>query len=94
MSPQTKDLIVVKMTMSNGSNDSSADAIWEHLRTNVQGDAEQLTDDALASIVDLSKLRKYHKLNGIQWLETIKDKNIKQKEIETLILSGMALRGI
>lgn len=54
----------------------------------------ELTDEALVEITDLQKVRKYYKLNGLPWLDSLKDEKAKRKELEGLILGGMALRGI
>jgi EKC/KEOPS complex subunit CGI121/TPRKB len=37
---------------------------------------------------------KYYKLNGLNWLDGIEDHAAKHKEMEALILGGMALRGV
>ena len=68
--------------------------MWQHLKDNVQGEVSALTDEALVEISDLSKIRKYYKLNGLNWLDSVKDETAKRKELESLILGGMALRGI
>jgi EKC/KEOPS complex subunit CGI121/TPRKB len=39
-------------------------------------------------------VRKSYKLNGLAWLDAIKDELLKRQEMERLILGGMALRGV
>ena len=96
ISPSTKDLIVVKVTFPTEAEPqpASPDDIWKHLEENVEGEAAKLTDDTLAGVTDLSKIRKYYKLNGLKWVEDIKDDKVKKKEIEMLVLGAMALRGV
>ncbi|KAH6610000.1 hypothetical protein Trco_000020 [Trichoderma cornu-damae] len=96
ISPSTTDLFVVKITFPSDSNPvpASLDSIDQHLRDNVQGDTVLATDDNIESITDVRTLRKNYKLNGLAWLDTIKDELIKRKEIERLVLGGMALRGL
>ncbi|KAK7430989.1 hypothetical protein QQZ08_002519 [Neonectria magnoliae] len=96
ISPSTKDLIVVKVTFptEDGTPPIDSERIWEHLQTNVEGEALPLTDDHISAATDISKVRKYYKLNGLKWLDDIKDEKAKRKEMETLVLGGMALRGV
>ena len=96
ISPATRDLIVIKVISSSATSSEplSADNVWQHLKDNVQGEVSALTDEALVEISDLSKIRKYYKLNGLNWLDSVKDETAKRKELESLILGGMALRGI
>lgn len=53
-----------------------------------------MTDQNLAHLTDMAKVSKYYKLNGLNWLDGIKDERAKHKEMEMLILGGMALRGV
>lgn len=39
-------------------------------------------------------MRKYYKLNGVNWLDSVKDEAMKRGEMEVLVLEGMALRGL
>ncbi|RSM00388.1 EKC/KEOPS complex subunit [Fusarium oligoseptatum] len=96
ISPSTKDLIVVKVTFpaDNGAEPLTHDQIWEHLKTNVEGEASPVTDEQIATASDVAKVRKYYKLNGLKWLDEIKDDNVRQKEMESLVISAMALRGV
>ncbi|KND91045.1 EKC/KEOPS complex subunit [Tolypocladium ophioglossoides CBS 100239] len=96
ISPSTKDLVVVKVTFPTDSNPEppSGGKIWQHLKTHVQGDVVDVTDDNIAAATDIAKVRKYYKLNGLSWVEAIKDEKERRTELEMLILSGMALRGV
>jgi EKC/KEOPS complex subunit CGI121/TPRKB len=95
VSPATKDLIVIKVSIPTATTEPlSADKVWRHLEENVKGSPMELADEALVEITDLQKVRKYYKLNGLPWLDSLKDEKAKRKELEGLILGGMALRGI
>ncbi|KAL6812699.1 kinase binding protein CGI-121 domain-containing protein [Trichoderma camerunense] len=96
ISPSTTDLFVVKIVFPTDSNPvpASADAISKHLTDNVEGDAVPATDDTIETITDVRAVRKSYKLNGLAWLDSIKDELVKRKEIERLVLGGMALRGV
>uniref|UniRef100_A0A1Y1K7T8 EKC/KEOPS complex subunit CGI121 n=1 Tax=Photinus pyralis TaxID=7054 RepID=A0A1Y1K7T8_PHOPY len=95
ISPTTKNLAVVKVTYSSESNSApSKDSIQAHLAEHVKGTPIAVTDANIAATTDISKVRKYYKLNGIDWLEAIKDEQKKRAELETLVVSAMALRGL
>ncbi|KAM0438502.1 hypothetical protein ACHAPT_001251 [Fusarium lateritium] len=96
ISPSTKDLIVVKVTFpaDNGEQPLTHDQIWEHLKANVEGEALPVSDEQIATTTDVAKVRKYYKLNGLKWLDAIKDDSVRQREIESLVISAMALRGV
>ncbi|KAK4068101.1 hypothetical protein Trihar35433_6661 [Trichoderma harzianum] len=96
VSPSTTDLFVVKIVFPTDTNPvpTSADAISKHLTDNVEGDAVPATDDTIETITDVRTVRKSYKLNGLAWLDSIKDELVKRKEIERLVLGGMALRGV
>ncbi|KAL6810352.1 kinase binding protein CGI-121 domain-containing protein [Trichoderma sp. SZMC 28015] len=96
VSPSTTDLFVVKIVFPTDSNPvpASADVISKHLTDNVEGDAVPATDDTIETITDVRAVRKSYKLNGLAWLDGIKDELVKRKEIERLVLGGMALRGV
>lgn len=72
----------------------SGDAIWDHLRANVEGEAVSPTDLNLAEATDSTKIRKYYKLNGLKWLDDIRDAEAKKKEMEMLVIGAMSLRGV
>lgn len=96
ISPSTKDLLVVKVTFPTEAAPTppSSNDIWQHLTANVQGTAAAVTDENIAAATDLPKVRKYYKLNGLPWLDAIKDETQKRAEMDTLIVSALALRGI
>ncbi|KAG5992804.1 hypothetical protein E4U54_003544 [Claviceps lovelessii] len=99
ISPSTKDLLVVKVTTWSDSSDSSSpslsrDSIQTHLTTHVRGDATDATDANIALVTDLAKIRKYYKLNGVAWLDVIKDEKIRCSALDTLVVSSIALRGL
>ncbi|KAH6959351.1 protein CGI121 [Fusarium avenaceum] len=96
ISPSTKDLIVVKVTFTgeDGAEPLTHDQIWEHLKSNVEGEAVSITDDQISTTTDVPKVRKYYKLNGLKWLDDIKDEKVKRQEMESLVIGAMALRGV
>ncbi|TFB05344.1 EKC/KEOPS complex subunit [Trichoderma ghanense] len=96
VSPSTSDLFVVKVTFPSDTTPEppSADSISQHLKDNVEGDAVPATDQTIQAITDVRTVRKSYKLNGLAWLDAIKDELVKRQEIERLILGGMALRGV
>jgi EKC/KEOPS complex subunit CGI121/TPRKB len=91
ISPSTKDLFVVKVS---GPNGPSHDDIAKHLSEHVEGDQLPVTDENIAPATDNSKVAKYYKLNGLNWLDAIKDQSQKRKEVETLVVGTLAVRGI
>ncbi|CAM1504869.1 Fc.00g024600.m01.CDS01 [Cosmosporella sp. VM-42] len=96
ISPSTQNLLVVKITFPTEANPTptSSTQIWDHLTTHVDGEATQVTDVSISAATDLPKVRKYYKLNGLRWLDDIKDDVARRKEMEMLVLGGMALRGV
>ncbi|CAF3535626.1 unnamed protein product [Fusarium graminearum] len=96
ISPSTQDLVVVKVTFpgEDGAEPLTPDQIWEHLKTNVEGEAVSITDEQISIATDVPKVRKYYKLNGLKWLDDIQDEKVKQKEMESLVIGAMALRGV
>lgn len=91
ISPSTKDLLVVKIS---GPGGPSHDDIAKHLSQHVEGDQLPVTDENIAPVTDNSKVAKYYKLNGLSWLDAIKDQPQKRKEVETLVVGTLAVRGI
>lgn len=83
------------MKVLTGKDDAqNSEAVEKHLVENVQGESVPFSDDELAKLTDWPKLRKYHKLNGVSYVEGIKDEEVKRKELELLVVSAMALRGL
>ncbi|KAI0466687.1 kinase binding protein CGI-121-domain-containing protein [Xylaria cf. heliscus] len=85
---------------SIGDSDTPAKApltaqdVEEHLRSHVQGKPVPFTDETLSELTDWGRIRKYYKLNGMSWLDGIKDQSAKNREIDMLVMGGMALRGV
>ena len=86
----TKDLLVVKVTKDGTP---SSEQIAEHLKSSVEGESLPASDDNIAIATNLTTVRKYYKLNGMNWLDGIKDQVEQRKEMELLVVSAMALRG-
>ncbi|KAK6086205.1 EKC/KEOPS complex subunit [Seiridium cupressi] len=93
--PATKDVVVVKVLISreDASSIVTSEDVDRHLVEHVQGESVPLRDEALAKLTDWPKLRKYHKLNGVSYIEGIEDEEARTKERELLVVSAMALRG-
>ncbi|KAI0895420.1 hypothetical protein F4806DRAFT_81250 [Annulohypoxylon nitens] len=90
----TTSLIIIKVLITSPSTLTPV-AIEQHLLTHVQGTPTPLTDEILqSSLTDWAKVRKYYKLNGVNWLDSVKDEAMKRGEMEVLVLEGMALRGL
>ncbi|KAI8622951.1 CGI-121-domain-containing protein [Xylariaceae sp. FL1651] len=81
-------------TNTNSKPLTSAQDIEKHLLANVRGKPCTFTDDTLSGLTDWGLVRKYYKLNGVSWLDGMKDDIVKRSETDTLIMSGMALRGL
>ncbi|KAG6038073.1 hypothetical protein E4U41_004607 [Claviceps citrina] len=95
ISPSTKDLLVVKVLTSSASSSSlSRESVQNHLTAHIEGDATDATDANIALATDLPKIRKYYKLNGLGWLDAMKDDTIKCSALDALIVSSIALRGL
>ncbi|KAG7139666.1 EKC/KEOPS complex subunit like protein [Verticillium longisporum] len=96
ISPATKDLVVVKITYPSDSASTpvSRDAIEKHLAENVEGTPAEFSDDELAVSTDWTKVKKYYKLNGLPWLDAIKDEQERKLQMDELVLGAMALRGV
>ncbi|KFA61823.1 hypothetical protein S40285_07542 [Stachybotrys chlorohalonatus IBT 40285] len=96
ISPTTKDLLVVKVVMAEDDQNTAltSEDVWNHLEQGVDGTAVPVSDENLATVTDLPKVRKYYKLNGLNWLDRQDDDGFKRQEMEMLILSSMAIRGV
>ncbi|KZZ90277.1 Protein cgi121 [Moelleriella libera RCEF 2490] len=94
ISPDTKDLIAVKISFSSRTIPGlSRDEISNHLESNIRGIQVSITDESLAVMTDIARVRKYYKLNGLGWLEAIEDDFTKHAELDLLVTSSVALRG-
>ncbi|KAF6809073.1 hypothetical protein CSOJ01_07142 [Colletotrichum sojae] len=93
ISPATKDVIAVKIVSPGPASKSlSAEDVEKHLKENFQGTPVPFSDESIATSTDWSKVRKYYKLNGLAWVDAIKDEAERREQLETLVLGAMALR--
>ncbi|CAI0641033.1 unnamed protein product, partial [Colletotrichum noveboracense] len=94
ISPTSKDVIAVKIVSptSAESKSQSAEDVEKHMKEHFQGTPVPFTDENIATSTDWAKVRKYYKLNGLPWLDAIKDEAERKEELETLVLGAMALR--
>ncbi|EFX01422.1 cgi121 protein [Grosmannia clavigera kw1407] len=88
----TKNVLVVKILLPNAS--TTADDIWLHLSSNVEGTAVPPSEAAIESGTDVHKVKKYFKLNSVPSLAGRTDSAEKRRELEVLTLGAMALRGL
>lgn len=70
------------------------DRIWNHLETHVSGSPVPFTDANISLATNLQVIHKNYKLHGLGWLEAIKEETRKKSEMEKLVISAMALRGV
>ncbi|TQV94055.1 hypothetical protein V2A60_002877 [Cordyceps javanica] len=96
ISPTTKDLVVAKITFPTEAQPQPAttESIAKHLLENVQGSHLSVTDENIAACTDMTKVRKYYKLNGINWLDALQNTQAQKQQIEGLVIGSMALRGV
>lgn len=93
----SKDIIIVKVLISNAEDQSSeltSQDVEAHLQEHIEGTSVPFNDEILSEITDWTKVRKYYKLNGIGWIDAIKDESLKRREMEMLVLGSIALRGL
>ncbi|KAI0169987.1 hypothetical protein GGR52DRAFT_581181 [Hypoxylon sp. FL1284] len=95
ITPSSKHLIIAKVLITPPST-LTPSTVNHHLVTNVKGTPVPFTDEALQAghLTDWAKIRKYYKLNSVGWLDGVQDEAVKRKEMEVLVLGGMALRGL
>ncbi|KAK4129846.1 CGI-121-domain-containing protein [Parathielavia appendiculata] len=102
---KTKDLIVIKVVSPRQFTAQDQDeattqqqqqqqAICDHLRQHVQGTPAPLTDAELTQATDWPKVRKYYRLNGVPALDRLADEHERRRQMESLAIMGMALRGL
>ncbi|KAK4226659.1 kinase binding protein CGI-121-domain-containing protein [Podospora fimiseda] len=92
---KTKGLIAVKIVVTAEEEEEiTAKKVWEHLSQHVQGTPIPLSDEELSKATDWPKVKKYYKLNGVPVLDKFKDEDLKKKQMQNLILMGMAVRGL
>lgn len=96
ISPSTKDLLIVKVTFPTDSQPqpTTKESIWKHLQENVQGTPQPVTDENISPSTDVTKVRKYYKLNGLDWFDRLPEGMVKRKELEGMVVASMALRGV
>ncbi|KAI1334592.1 CGI121 protein [Xylariaceae sp. FL0016] len=92
ITPASKHIVVVKVLVSPSAG--TAQDVEAHLRQHIEGRMVPFADEMLAQFTDWSKVRKYYKLNGVGCLDGVKDEAAKTREMEMLMLGGMALRGL
>lgn len=92
ISPSSKDVIAVKIVSPTPAGPKSAEEVEKHLKEHFQGTPVPFTDESIATSTDWAKVRKYYKLNGLAWLDGIKDEAQHKEELESLVLGAMALR--
>lgn len=95
ITPSSKHLIIAKVLITPQTT-LTPSALNEHLLAHVKGMPVPFTDEALQAeqLTDWAKVRKYYKLNNVGWLDGVKDETEKRREMEVLVLGGMALRGL
>ncbi|VBB71290.1 Putative protein cgi-121 [Podospora comata] len=98
-SDKTKDLVVVKILSSpeplpQAEQENEAEEVLSHLTSQIEGRLVRLTDQEIAEVTDWQKVRKYYKLNGVPVLDQTKDEAVKRKKMESMVIMGMALRGL
>lgn len=88
-------MVVVKVTFPTDErpDPQPLQDVLKHLTENVIGEAVGLTDDTISTISDWSKIRKFYKLNGLDWLDDL-PQDRKMHEMEMIILGSMAVRGV
>ncbi|KAK3495739.1 kinase binding protein CGI-121-domain-containing protein [Neurospora crassa] len=102
---KTRDVLVIKVVYPKLSSENSTitseqqptpESIWQHLTTHIQGTPVPLTNEEFTKSTDWAKVRKYYKLNGVPDVERIDkaDEEGRRKEMEGLVISGIALRGL
>ena len=81
--------------VSTPSQPTTANAVQHHLTRSVEGTQVEFSDEVLAEMTDLARVRKYYMLNAIGG-NVGKDNapsKEERKELEVLVLGSMALRG-
>lgn len=85
---------VVPPTSAPEVQTQTRESIWAHLTKHVQGTETPLEDSELSKATDWPKVRKYYRLNGVPALEKMHNEEERQREMERLVIMGMALRGL
>lgn len=102
--PTSTSLLAIKLSMP--STPFSASSVAAHLGSSVEGENIPFSDENLAALVDLGRVRKVYKLtgvgvgsgrgkkvvNGVNGDEKGREEK-EWKELEVFVLGAMALRG-
>ena len=72
----------------------SPEQIWSHLVENVKGTPTPLSDAEIARSTDWQKVRKYYGLNNVPGIQKAWSEERRDRELETLAVMKMALRGL
>ncbi|GAP85474.2 putative kinase binding protein cgi-121 protein [Rosellinia necatrix] len=102
ITPTSRHLVIVKVLVTPLAAASatgveaplSAQDVQGHLHAHVRGKPVPFTDEVISQLTDWARVRKYYKLNGVGWLDEIKDPAAKNREMSMLVMTGMALRGV
>ncbi|KAK1752762.1 kinase binding protein CGI-121-domain-containing protein [Echria macrotheca] len=89
---KTKDIIVIKIV--SGTEVPTPEDIWAHLTGAIKGTPAPLSDEEIAKATDWPKVRKYYSLNAVPALASVKDEEVRRREMERLAIMKMALRGL
>ena len=96
VSSTSTSLLAIKIT--SPSSKATSESIQRHLSEHVQGRQVEPSDEEVASVTDVARLRKLYKLPLAQVKGAKKEKSDgeiaeERKELEMGILAAMALRG-
>lgn len=80
--------------LPQAEQENEAEEVLSHLTSQIEGRLVRLTDQEIAEVTDWQKVRKYYKLNGVPVLDQTKDEAVKRKKMESMVIMGMALRGL
>jgi len=105
ISPTTTSLLAIKVAHTSADSNNATptfDAVQTHLTTSVEGTPIAFTDESLQHMTDMQKVRKLYKLDsgggakkGAKTNGTVNGINDvdERKEIESVVLGMMALKG-
>ncbi|CAG8979619.1 hypothetical protein HYALB_00012597 [Hymenoscyphus albidus] len=91
ITPSTTNLIVVKISLP--SKQVSRDEVLKHLTEVIEGESVDFCDEVLGGMVDEKRVRKVYKLGGGKSGIVQSKGEGEKRELEVLVLGGMALRG-
>lgn len=93
MSNETKDLIVVKIATTP---EITLEKVQDHLTTHIKAQASQLSDEALSTSCDLTRIRKVYKVpapTATKITNGVYPSQQEHSQLETQVIGAMALRG-